>query len=150
MVGDSNRLKLVEEQITPQAAGAFSGLACAALPGPPRHETRPASGAAKRNTAQSGFVLLVSLLAVVAGGKAILFDTIDPDCFWHLRVAEQLQAEGIHPLVDRLSFSSIQEPWTPYSWLAELGMKAIWDAGGYRLALLVQAAMQAAFVVLLA
>jgi hypothetical protein len=89
-------------------------------------------------------------LALAAGGKAILFDTIDPDCFWHLKVAEQLDAEGIRPLVDRLSFASIRQPWSPYSWLAELGMKRIWDAGGFRLAIAVQAGMQAAFVVLIA
>lgn len=93
-----------------------------------------------------GFLLLLGLIALVAGAKAVLFDTMDPDCFWHLKVAEQLWQEGIHPLVDRLSFASIQERWTPYSWLAELGMKAVWDIGGYRLAVAVQAMMQAAFV----
>jgi hypothetical protein len=97
-----------------------------------------------------GFGLLVAILDVAAGGKAILFDTIDPDCFWHLKVAEQLHAEGIRPIVDRLSFASIREPWSPYSWLAELGMKSIWDAGGFRLAVAVQAAMQAAFLLLMA
>ena len=99
-----------------------------------------------RRSAGVGFVLLVGLVALVAGGKAVLFDTIDPDCFWHLMVAGQLRAEGIGPLVDRLSFASVQTAWTPYSWLAELAMKAVWDAGGYRLALGVQVAMQAGFV----
>ncbi len=75
---------------------------------------------------------------------------MDPDAFWHLRVADQLFTEGVHPLVDRLSFASIQSPWTPYSWLAELGMKSIWDAGGYRAALGAQAAMQAAIVLFVA
>jgi hypothetical protein len=98
----------------------------------------------------AAFYLLVALLALCAGGKAILYDTIDPDAFWHLKVAEQIREEGVHPLVDRLSFASQPEPWTPYSWLAELGMKAVWDAGGYRLAVLVQAAMVAVFVVLVA
>ena len=101
---------------------------------------------ASRRSARVGFVLLVGLVALVAGGKAVLFDTIDPDCFWHLLVAGQLKAEGIGPLVDRLSFASVQTAWTPYSWLAELAMKAVWDAGGYRLALGVQVFMQAGFV----
>jgi hypothetical protein len=100
--------------------------------------------------AHSAFYLLIALLALCAGGKAILFDTLDPDCFWHLRVAEQLRQDGIGPLVDRLSFASVKEPWTPYSWLAELWMKVIWDAGGYRAAVLVHALMAAAFAVLLA
>src|SRR5688572_6164803 len=81
-----------------------------------------------------GAALLVALLALAAAGKAVLYDTIDPDCFIHLLAADQLLSDGIGPLVDRQSFASVQTPWTPYSWLAELGMKAIWDAGGYRAA----------------
>ncbi len=94
-----------------------------------------------------GFVLLVALLASLAGAKAVLFDTLDPDCFWHLKVAEAIKAQGIGPIVDDLSFSSQRTPWTPYSWLAELGMKGLWDAGGFRLAVAVQALLQAGFVV---
>ncbi|HZK82669.1 MAG TPA: hypothetical protein VFC46_16410, partial [Humisphaera sp.] len=97
-----------------------------------------------------GFALLVGLVVLVAAGKPILFDTLDPDCFWHLRVAEQLRADGIGPLVDRLSFASIQRPWTPYSWLAELSMDWIWKAGGWRAALVVQSLLQAAFIVFIA
>jgi hypothetical protein len=76
-----------------------------------------------------------------------LYDTLDPDCFWHLRVAEALCQQGIGPLVDDLSFASTRRPWTPYSWLAELGMKAVWDLGGYRLALAAQAILQAGIVI---
>jgi hypothetical protein len=101
-------------------------------------------------SAKPGFWLLIGLIALFAGAKPILFDTLDPDCFWHLRVAAQLHRDGIHPLVDDLSFASIKTPWTPYSWLAELGMKAIWDHGGYRAAIAVTAVMQSAIVVLLA
>ncbi len=96
-----------------------------------------------------GFFLLIGLIALAAAGKAILYDTLDPDCFWHLRVAEQLQREGIGPLVDQLSYASSKTAWTPYSWLAELGMKAIWDCGGYRAAVAAQALMQAGMVVFL-
>ncbi len=93
-----------------------------------------------------GLCLLVCLIALVVAAKAVVLDNLDIDCFWHLRVAEQLKADGIGPLVDHLSFASIQSPWTPYSWLAELGMKALWDFGGYRAAVLAGAMMQAAFV----
>jgi len=96
------------------------------------------------------FGLLIALLALCAGSKAVLYDTLDPDCFWHLKVAEQLREEGIRPLVDRLSFASTKEPWTPYSWLAELGMKWVWDIGGYRAAIAIQALMAAAFLMLIA
>jgi hypothetical protein len=96
-----------------------------------------------------GFWLLIGLLALFAGGKAILFDTLDPDCFWHLRVAAQLNRDGIGPIVDDLSFASSKQPWTPYSWLAELAMKSLWDHGGYRLAIAVTAILQATIVLLL-
>jgi hypothetical protein len=92
-----------------------------------------------------GAFLLIALLAIAAGGKSILFDTLDPDCFWHLRVADQLVREGIHPLIDEISFASIKQPWTPYSWLGELGMKAIWDLGGIRAAVATEAVLVAAF-----
>jgi hypothetical protein len=121
-----------------------SGVPCAA----------PAAGGATvpagSGSARLGFLLLAFLLGTAAGAKAILFDTMDPDCFWHLRVADQLATDGVGPLVDRLSFASVRTPWTPYSWLAELGMKATWDAGGYRAAVAAQAVMQGLFVVLVA
>lgn len=93
---------------------------------------------------------MIALLALAAAGKAVLYDTLDPDCFWHLRVAEQLQRDGIGPIVDDISFASIKTPWTPYSWLAELGMKAIWDLGGFRAAIITQALMMAGFVIFVA
>lgn len=101
-------------------------------------------------SARAAFVLLVGLIVMVAAGKAILFDTLDPDCFWHLRVADQLRADGIGPIVDRLSFGSVQTPWTPYSWLAELAMSWLWTHAGWRSAVAVQALMQGAFVALVA
>jgi hypothetical protein len=91
--------------------------------------------------ARTGWLLLLSLLVTFAGSKAILYDTLDPDMFWHLRVAEQLGREGIGPVVDHLSFMSLKTPWTPYSWLGELAMKRIWDFGGFRAAIFVQAIM---------
>jgi hypothetical protein len=97
-----------------------------------------------------GAILLLALLVIAAGGKSVLFDTIDPDCFWHLRVADQLSREGIHPLVDELSFASIKEPWTPYSWLAELAMKWIWDHAGVRGVVATEAVLVAALFTFIA
>jgi hypothetical protein len=65
------------------------------------------------NSARRGLLLLVALVLSVAGGIVVLSRTMDPDAFWHLRVAEQLQREGIGPMVDQLSFASIKTPWTP-------------------------------------
>jgi hypothetical protein len=109
---------------------------------------RPADAPPARPIA--GFVLLIALAALCAGGKAILHDTMDPDCFWHLRVADQLHRDGIGPIVDDIAFASSKRPWTPYSWLAELAMKALWDFGDYRAAVLTQAVMQSAMIVFMA
>ncbi len=98
-----------------------------------------------------GFLAISALIALVGAGKAILADTLDPDCFWHLRVADELARQTWPgPLVDDLSFSSIRTPWTPYSWLAELAMKKLWDIGGYRAAVITQAVMQWTFLMMIA
>lgn len=94
--------------------------------------------------------LLIGLIVLVAVSKPIVADTLDPDCFWHLLVAEQLRAEGIGPLVDHLSFASAPRPWTPYSWLAELGMLWVWTHGSWRAAVAAQSVMQGLFVVFIA
>lgn len=98
---------------------------------------------------QTGYFLLVALIALIGIGKAVN-TTLDPDCFWHLRVAEQLQRDGIGPLVDEISFASIKTPWTPYSWLAELGMKRLWDGLGYRATIIAQASAIVATSILIA
>jgi hypothetical protein len=96
------------------------------------------------------FALLLGLIALAAGGKAVLFDTLDPDLFWHLRVADQLQRQGVGPIVDELSYASVREPWTPYSWLGELLMRGAWQFGGFRAAVAIQAIAVALLVTLVA
>src|SRR5205823_1919541 len=103
----------------------------------------------KLKSTASGFWLIVGLLAVF-GLVKVLSDSLDPDCFWHLRVAEQLGREGIGPLVDPLSFASIKQPWAPYSWLAELAMKHLWDLGGYQAAVLASALLAGGFLLIVA
>lgn len=98
----------------------------------------------------AGTALMIVLIALAAGGKAVLYDTIDPDCFLHLLAADQLLTDGIGPLVDRQSFASVPAPWTPYSWLAELGMKWVWDHGGFRAAVGVHAMLSAGIIALVA
>ena len=97
-----------------------------------------------------GFWLFVALIASVGATKTVLSDTLDPDLFWHLRVAGQLRAEGVGPIVDRLSYNSIKTPWTPYSWLAELFMEAVWRSAGWRSAVVAEAVMTLLIIVLIA
>jgi hypothetical protein len=103
-----------------------------------------------RSAATVGFWLFIACVASIGVSKTVLSDTLDPDLFWHLRVAEQLRNEGIHPLVDTISFTSIKQPWTPYSWLAELFMDGCWRTLGWRSAVAVEAILSAAIVVLIA
>jgi hypothetical protein len=92
---------------------------------------------------RAGFIWFLMLACLFAASKAVLWDNLDPDLGWHLRVAEQLHEDGIGPLVDRLSYNSVREPWTPYSWLAQLGMKWVWDVGGAHGILITHATLQA-------
>ncbi len=92
---------------------------------------------------RTGFYAFLLLACLFAAGKAVMWDNLDPDLGWHLRVAEQLHEDGIGPLVDRISYNSVREPWTPYSWLAQLGMKWVWDVGGTHGMLAVHAVLQA-------
>src|SRR4051794_37068491 len=97
-----------------------------------------------------GFALLVAMLSLVGIGKAVLYDTLDPDSFLHMLAADQMLRDGIGPIVDKQSFASIQTPWTPYSWLGAFTMKGVWDVGGYRGAVAFHAFMSAALVALIA
>ncbi|MGA2231292.1 MAG: hypothetical protein ABSH22_10370, partial [Tepidisphaeraceae bacterium] len=100
-----------------------------------------------RRATLTGFALLLAVLMAAAGAKAILYDTLDPDLFWRLRVADQLHDQSFPaPIIDHLSFASSKEPWTPYSWLADLAIKRLWDFGGYRTAIAAEALMTADLV----
>src|SRR5204862_1341700 len=103
----------------------------------------PESTYSLRAASRVGFILLAALLLLTAAGKAVLYDTVDPDCFIHLLAANQLTRDGIGPIDDDQSYMSIKQPWTPYSWLAELGMKFVWDHGTYRAAIACHALMAA-------
>jgi hypothetical protein len=129
-----------------------------------RHETGSNPGESARphalpraissasRSAALGFALVLAMLAMAAAAKVVLYDTLDPDSFTHLRVADQISQQlsdrgTVTPIVDQLSFASKRDPWTPYSWLAELAMKSVWDAGGYRAAVATAAAVEALFVI---
>jgi hypothetical protein len=104
---------------------------------------------APSQSSSAGFWLLLGLILLITLGKSVS-DTLDPDFFWHLRVAEQLKRDGIGPIVDHLSFSSSKEPWTPYSWLAELAMKNVWDVCGYRATIVVSSMFSCGLILMIA
>ncbi len=98
----------------------YSAMTSVAAPAPKKKAASP----------KEGFILLLAMIVLVPVAKVVLWDTLDPDFFIHLQAANQMLRDGIGPIVDSQSFMSIREAWTPYSWLAELLMKVIWDAGG--------------------
>jgi hypothetical protein len=104
---------------------------------------------APRAARRDGALLLMVLIVLAAASKPVLYDTLDPDSFWHLRVADTIARVGVHPIVDDLSFNSIRTPWVPYSWLAELTMRAIWNTTGWRGTVAAQTMIVAAWTVLL-
>ena len=79
---------------------------------------------------RNGYRWALALLLLLPVFKAVVADSIDPDFFWHVRVAEQLLERGIGPVPDTFSFMSKPGEWTPFSWLGELLMKFIFDFGG--------------------
>jgi hypothetical protein len=116
----------------------------------PRPARLLSPGQDRQSSERRGFWLVVGFLVLFAAAKPILFDTLDPDFFWHIRVGQMLsQMPRVGPIVDDLSYASIKAPWTPYSWLAELGMWKVWQIGGYRGVIFVQALIQATLALLL-
>jgi hypothetical protein len=109
----------------------------------------PASDDVPRD-ARIGYVLLIATIAFVAAAKAVLFGPVDPDLFLHLIAADHIAHNGVGPIVDTTSYVSSKEPWTPYSWLAELFMRWLLEAGGYRAAVVTYAVCSVAIVALIA
>ena len=97
-------------------------------------------------SAPRSFWPLVCMLAAMAAVKPLLFDTLDPDLFWHILVGQQLAHDGVGPLVDCISYASMRDAWTPYSWLAEMGMNLLWRAGGFRAVLAAHGALAAGVI----
>jgi hypothetical protein len=81
-------------------------------------------------------LIAAAMLAAMAF-FALSSQRVDPDLFWHLKVAELIRASGPQPFVDAFSYNSNADPWLPYSWLGELVMQtAVSALGGYGLILL--------------
>jgi hypothetical protein len=73
---------------------------------------------------------------------------VDPDFWWHLRIAEYVRDVGDVPRTDFLSWMAMGEPWIAHSWLHDLAMLAAYSIGGVS-AVGVFGAVLAALVVVL-
>ncbi len=91
------------------------------------HAVPVGQAAARPRATYWALALVMGLFASgLVGGRYML----DPDLFWHLRVADRLLVDGVGPIVDAISYNSIDRPWTPYSWLAEFLLRGLWNAFG--------------------
>jgi hypothetical protein len=75
--------------------------------------------------------LLIFLSGLIAAGAAVQPE-IDVDTWWHLRVGEYVAQTRSVPTTDPFSQVGRSEgrPWVAYSWLYELGLYAMFQAGG--------------------
>ena len=63
-------------------------------------------GSPSRRRLVARALFCVSLLAVASALFALSDQDVDPDLFWHLRVAELIEATGPQPLIDTFSYNS--------------------------------------------
>jgi len=71
------------------------------------------------------FLVLFALQLVSIG----VFNTVDPDMWWHLRTGELIWNEGI-PRHDPFSFTKAGGEWITHEWLSEVLMWIFYSAGG--------------------
>ena len=77
--------------------------------------------------------LFAKAAAVSISGLAwvlMLRPQVDPDFWWHLRVAEFVRDTGDVPRTDFLSWQALGEPWVAHSWLHDLAMWTAYSLGG--------------------
>lgn len=89
--------------------------------------------------------------AVVVAGLAwvlMIRPQVDPDFWWHLRVAEYVRDVGDVPRMDFMSWMAMGEPWIAHSWLHDLVMLAAYSVGGLSAVGVLGAVLAAAIVVL--
>ncbi len=74
------------------------------------------------------FIPIVGLLLVFILAARSPLDT---DMWWHLKAGELTISTGQPYLVDTLSFTRFGEGWINHSWLSEVGMAILYNAGGF-------------------
>jgi hypothetical protein len=77
---------------------------------------------------------LILLFALLLAGRSRFFK--DPGTFWHIRAGELMIDSGSLLTSDPYSYTFGGQPWTPFEWLGEIGMAAMFRVGGFDLLLL--------------
>ncbi|MDZ4158693.1 MAG: hypothetical protein U1B80_02790, partial [Anaerolineaceae bacterium] len=74
---------------------------------------------------------LVFVVILVLIFAAAVRAPLDSDMWWHLRAGEATWQNGSPLLEDEFSYTRFGERWINHSWLAQLGMFLIHEAGGW-------------------
>src|SRR5713101_1982812 len=55
---------------------------------------------------------------------------VDPDVWWHIKVAQDILRTHHFPTVDPYSFTAAGTPWIAYEWLGEVVLASMYRLGG--------------------
>jgi hypothetical protein len=91
--------------------------------------------------------LLAALLPIALLVLAARPDT-DPDLWWHMRTGQWIVENGAVPHADPFSFTMTGAHWIAHEWLADIGLFALYQAGGFGALTLVTAIVITATFVL--
>ena len=107
--------------------------------------TQRAEAASRSETIAS--VLTFSALLFLPALVCFFRDVVDdPDVWWHLKAGQWILQRGAWPTVDTFSFHGAGNPWTAYSWIAELLLYGLHQAFGLRGLVLYTAGLSVAIV----
>jgi hypothetical protein len=96
----------------------------------------------------SMFARTAALTVAALAWVLMIRPQVDPDFWWHLRVAEHIRDAGDVPRTDFLSWLAMGEPWIAHSWLHDLAMLAAYSVGGLSAVGILGALVAAVLVVL--
>jgi hypothetical protein len=113
---------------------------------PPSDPVRARHTASPRAEAVLNGAICAALLFVPA--LVCFFRNVvdDPDVWWHLKTGEWILGHLAWPTADPFSTSGAGQPWTAYSWLAEIVLYGLYQALGLRGLVLFTAGISAAIV----
>ena len=95
-------------------------------------------------TERAALMILAPLLLAMSSRPAL-----DPDMFWHIRLGQQSIASGDFVYLDSFSHTRAGSVHKNHSWLAQVVMARIWQAGGHAGMTLYVAALAAGGMLLL-
>jgi len=93
--------------------------------------------------------LIMGFIAFLPGLRAPTAILGDPDTYFHVTVGRWILAHRALPIADPFSHSMAGAAWLTHEWLGEVAMALAYDAGGWRLVVLLTASCFAASVGLL-